>query len=204
MNHTSREIQLSLMLGGSGILLALLLFKTQSMMLPWMPVLMMILTVGSIGCLLLGLLGLLRGRENYLNLLVRLVSFASGILFLSMIFYLNLPNKFATQNEVLMETLLLGPAGLLLSAFGLCMEFWLVKVLKINRWAIYRYAVRLLCFSCALAMTSFLVLDNGFYTLSHNDPLTFRRFIIYSIVFSGFGLGLNPWERYLCAREKES
>jgi hypothetical protein len=203
MNHISREIHLSLVLGGGGILLALLLVKTQSMALPWMPVLMTILTVVSIGSLSMGLLGLLRGREKILNFLVRLVSLALGILFLMLAFYTNAASK-VTPSEVLMIRLSLGPTGLLLSMFGLYMEFWLVKYAKINPWTIYRYAARLICFSWALGMTSFLVLDNGFNTLADRDPLTFRRFMIYSILFSSFGLGLNPWEKYLIAREKKS
>jgi hypothetical protein len=203
MNNHSRTILILLLLGISGLLLIWCLPSSLYITIEWMPILMVILSIGSIVCLLIGLILVLSGYDRTSRFLIRIFSLSAGLLSLYLAHMLSYSLKeSATRSDALMAFSVTAPVGILLSIFGVGLELWIAKVLKINRWAIYRYAIRLFCFSCAFAMTSYLILDNGFQTLSQKDPLTFRRFIVYSITFSGFGLGLNPWEKYFKSKEK--
>jgi hypothetical protein len=201
--QSSNEIQISLLLGSGGLLLSWLLFNQLSMALWWMPILMVILSVGSIVCLVIGLTFVLRRHNRIRNLLVRVLSLSVGLVFLKLAYAsLNPLNESITRSDIFLTVSMFAPAGIILLLFGLGVEFWIAKALKVNHWVIYRYTIRLLCFSSASAMASYLIFDNGFHNLAQKDPLTFRRFIAYCIMFSCFSLGFNPWEKYFKSKEK--
>lgn len=163
MNVPRRELRICLLLGGVGLLVSFLLLQTQLTSYGWMPLLLTVLTVVSIGFLVAGLLIALRGRSKSRNFLIRMSSLAVGLLFLSLVRQaFTLPEN--APKELLSIPVLFGfslfPLGLMLSAFGLFIDVWLSRSLGVSRWKIYRYGIRLCCIPMALAPILALIVDN--------------------------------------------
>lgn len=170
MNNPRREIWISLLLGGICLLIYFLLLQTQ-LIIYWLPILLTALIVVPIGCLVAVLLIVLRSRPKIRIFFIRMSSLAVGILFLSIV-GLGFTMPATSPKELLSIQVMVGcsffPLGLMLSAFGLFIDVWLSRSLRVSRWRIYRYGIRLFCIPMALAPIVALIVDNPVGDLSRD------------------------------------
>jgi hypothetical protein len=189
----SHEIQISLLLGSSGLLLSWFLSQSLSMALWWMPILMVILSVGSIGCLALGLLATLRGRQRLLQSLLRFVSLGLGLFFLWLLVLLKTQPRIVSLE--LLSFLLSTPFLFL----GLWLDLWLMQMMRVSRWKIYRYAVKSWCVTIGLlSVISLIVYVPDFY---QENPAPLLEIIRNAGgLITGVTIAYFASDKYLCDR----
>jgi hypothetical protein len=202
MNASYRELRICLLLGGIGSLISFLLYRNQSSSYSWMPLLMTCMTVASIGFLVLGFLVALRKNPNLLSILsLRMACLTLGIVCLSLVgFAFMSPEKSQPifQAMLILMGLIVFPFGCVLSAFGLFLDSWLSRSLRVSRWRIYLYAVRLCCISVGLSPILTLIVltlvDNSTAREVLRDSRTIRSIIV--LVGASIIMFLNS-EKYL-------
>jgi hypothetical protein len=203
MQNSSREIQKALMLGATGILLCLIL----GLILPittwdwWMPPLLTVLIATSIGCFVsVGIIALrgvpvfLERRPRMANMCRRLFYLIAGIILSILSLQLRNPIQAPTPLlDDLATKLIFGFPGILLLAFGLSLNIWLEKNFGLNRWAVYRHSIRLVCLAWSFGMFLYglsliTITNDGSYLLPRTSLSSFRNFMINTIA-----LGASSW-----------
>jgi hypothetical protein len=185
MNDSRRELWICLFVGGIGSLISVLLYRSQLIDYFGIPLLITVLSIISIGALILAILVVLRDYPKVPGFLGRMGSLAIGMVCMRFLLEVAIPLVTTPLSLRVLIALLFGPIGFIFLTFGLFLDRLLSKWLGISRWWFYRHVARVCCMSIGLSPIVALIVN------SVTDKLpVYHAFIIYSFVIVSVAIGM--------------